>query len=138
MNVYREAPRQPELLVVARATEITALDRRTGVARWSTPLVDTGAGLVSLVVSEHQVVVSASAALVVAMEYETGEVRWRAPTNRAGPASMVLEDGLLMICKSGVVDCFDMAGQRLWTSHLPVGNIAPRWAIGFPGNVSGA
>ena len=138
MNPYRRTPQAPDLLIVARAAEVTAVHRRNGSVQWSTSLIDSGAGPTALLITDQLVFASASAGNVVALEYETGAVRWQGATGGVGEATLLMEDELLYVCKGGVVDCFDIAGQRLWTRHLPEGDVAVRWSLGFPGTVAGS
>jgi outer membrane protein assembly factor BamB len=121
-------------LIVALGGSVCGLDPKTGAWLWKNALPGGGFGEVAISVHEGFVIASASGPVVYCLDSSTGAELWRAATEKTGRATILVEDGRVYVAKTGVVDCYDINGTRLWSQTLP-GMGSGRLALGFPGNV---
>ncbi|MCC6528382.1 MAG: PQQ-binding-like beta-propeller repeat protein [Polyangiaceae bacterium] len=126
--------RDRSLLIIALHGKVAALDAETGEVRWKNGLTAGGYGEVEIAFVEDALVVSAFGARLFCLDYLTGAERWAVDTTSAGHASIIVEAGRIFVAKAGVVDCFDLAGNRLW-SQLLTGIGTGHAALGFHGNL---
>jgi outer membrane protein assembly factor BamB len=138
---YRTQLEKPQadrsLLVVGLGGRVVALDRATGEVTWTNDLPGGSFGEVFIAVDFGVVLASAHGDVIYCLDYLTGMERWRAKTSASGRATIIIEPDQIFCAKSGYVDSFDPAGQKLWTQPLR-GKGVGRVALGLPGNFAQA
>lgn len=134
--MFRTAAAQDptELLILAGSGNVLALDPRTGELRWQHDLRERlGYGPIDLALTDTRVVVAAQSANVLCFEYASGKLLWEARSSRMqGRTTLLLQGPLTFLTRESTVDCFNAAGQRVWTRVVTA---AGAMAMGFPGNV---
>ena len=129
--------RTPEALPIALVGldgHVVGLDRRTGQILWKNGLIGGLDKEVELACYGNYVFASASGPKHFALDYFTGEQIWAVPTSGSGRAALVVEPDMVMCAKEGAIDCYNFAGQRLWSQALR-GLGTGKIAMGFPGNL---
>ena len=122
------------VLIVALGGSVCGVDPKTGAWLWKNALSGGGFGEVAISVHEGFVIASANGPLVFCLDSATGNALWQAATERPGRATLLVQGDRVYVAKTGVVDCFDLDGHRLWSQQLPALG-SGRLALGFPGNV---
>lgn len=132
---YRESYEENRsVLVLAISGHVVGIDTTTGQERWRNDLKGGGYGVVELEIRAGLVFATAQLAHVYCLDYLTGETRWVADASRQGRGTMLVDGERVIVAKGGVVDCFTLGGQRLWTQELR-GLGTGAVAMGLPGNV---
>lgn len=132
--MYREdANGDQSILVVGVHGSVLGLDRETGKEIWRSTL-PSGYGTVDMAIHGTAVLVAAEDNTVVCLSYATGETLWTATTEGWGRATILVHAGRIYVGRSGVVECFSIEGQKLWSQGPPdlEGGVV---SLGFPGNV---
>mgnify|MGYP001560362752 CR=1 FL=1 len=122
------------ILIVALGGSVCGLDPHTGAWRWKNALPGGGFGEVAISVQDGYVIASATGPVVYCLDSKTGAELWHSHTEKPGRATILVQDELVYVAKTGVVDCFDIDGRLLWSQQLP-GLGSGRLALGFPRNV---
>lgn len=136
---YRETEAEDRsLVIVAVSGRIAAIDVQTGKERWRNDLSGLGHGVIEVMIEAGAVYLTvATARDLLCLDYATGKERWRRDTSMNGRASMIRDGARLFIAREGVLDCFDLAGNKLWSNGLSGLGVGPT-AVGLPGNVRAA
>ncbi|MBI4702489.1 MAG: PQQ-binding-like beta-propeller repeat protein [Deltaproteobacteria bacterium] len=123
-----------DLVVVAVAGRVAALDRHSGAERWRSDLPGGSWGEVAVAVTEQHVLASAAGNVLFCLDYRTGEQLWTAQTSCTGRASILVDGEQIFVARSGEIECFSSTGKRLWHSPLK-GMGTGAMALGLPGGV---
>lgn len=121
------------LLIVACAGAAMGLDASTGEVRWQLDLRERlGYGAVDLAIQGQRIVLAARSGALLCLDYATGSILWEGRTTRLqGRTTLVLEGSRTFVSRESVVDCFNSAGQKVWTRQVPATGVL---SLGFPGN----
>jgi outer membrane protein assembly factor BamB len=132
---YRQPEAAPRgILVVALGGEVVGIDRETGVQLWENGLRGGGLGNVGLAMSGERVLVSAHSDQLFCLDYRTGTIVWQAQTSSSGRATILIDEGQIVVSKGGHVDSFTWDGRKQWSQPLR-GKGLQSAALGFPDNV---
>lgn len=106
-------------LVVALGGRVLGMDPSSGSELWRNEMPGGGLDYVAIAVTDQYVVASASAAKIFCLYRKTGETKWTAKTTGIGRATILKQDGMIFVCKTGFLDCYSVLdGQKLWTQDL--------------------
>lgn len=121
------------LLIVALKDKLYALERATGVIRWTYRM--SGLGPIRFAVGYGVVLASTDIEVISCLDYLTGQERWSCRTQTGGLATIVIEPDHIVCAKGGYIDCFAPNGTPLWNQPLRGGGMGVA-SIGYPGNVA--
>jgi outer membrane protein assembly factor BamB len=131
--VYRDIEDR-SILVAGVHGHVMGLDRQTGEVRWDNPLEGGGMGKVFLHLIGDHVLASAEGRDLYCLRYMTGELLWKGTTSGSGPATILVDQDVILVGKGGYIDAFSVKGAPLWRQPLKGRGIAAI-ALALPGNV---
>ena len=107
-----------EILIVALGGCVVGLNMQTGIEVWRNSMTLGGHAWVALAVSQDRVYASASAKKVFCIDRQSGTTVWSHATSGLGRATLLISKQQVIVCKGGLVDCFSIEGNLLWTKNL--------------------
>ncbi|AKV02307.1 hypothetical protein AKJ09_08970 [Labilithrix luteola] len=118
--------------------KLFALDRATGRVAWRTQIDNTSysvgnAPAIELAIGDD-VIVACTVNNLVFVEYATGRLLRNVPRSESGRATMLFDQGQLIVSALGAVSCYTLQGELVWQQPFS-GEGYGVIAAGFPGNV---
>lgn len=109
-------------LVIQTATDMQALDTRTGRVAWVVPFAVEDVNAFTrqpIVVEDGTVFAADTGGDLVAVDLDSGDVIWRRATGeRAAPVGLS-PSNFIHLDRAGVHGLDPLTGRRQWTTHLP-------------------
>lgn len=108
-----------ELLIMAGAGWVQALDAGNGEAAWTVELRSPKPTTPSIGVTEGRVVIATSGQ-IYCVDYDSGKQLWQRPCLGAhSRPTLLVEDGKIYIAGTSRTECFDTEGKQLWAGNAP-------------------
>lgn len=126
---YRAAPQNAPLLVVS--TQVIALDRTTGQARWKYEL--DGAIARRFALDGDRLFVFDSEAKLHCIEVETGKEVGKVALEMRNANSMLLDGEHLYVSSDDSVAALDCNGRVLWETQVPSNRSFSLCGLAVPG-----
>jgi outer membrane protein assembly factor BamB len=133
--MYREnAAEDRSIIITAFSGKIFGLERASGKIVWSAELESYG-GEVDIFI-ESGVVVACTRSRLALLDYKTGRsLAYVALVGEyAGRPTMIVDQGQIIIARSGEIACYALNGQALWLQPfqgMGFGSVS----VGLPGNI---
>ena len=108
-----------ELLIMAGAGWVQALDSGSGEAAWTVELGSPKPTTPSVGVSGDRVIIATSGQ-IYCVDYASGKRLWQRPCLGAhSRPTLLVEEGRIYIAGTSRTECFDTDSKQLWAGNAP-------------------